>query len=186
MVNLIPQELGKRLQGRARQSTVLKLENFLELRDFISENENKIIEQGWENFYEEAGNWMDFSGDSISKGLDIIRAHPDENLKRWIKGGLSFDHIEKANTLQKYCQFTSEQILDAAIDLGGKNGKRMTVKEMTAFALGENVPLPPTYDFVKTLSGWLTKIPLKFKEWDSTKVYRVTELINKLMKELQS
>ena len=55
---LLPVELGKRLQTRARKSTSLKLDNYIELRDFISENEDKIMSIGWMEFYEEAGDWM--------------------------------------------------------------------------------------------------------------------------------
>lgn len=179
---LIPNEFGRRLRTRARQSTLLKMENFLELMSFIEENLDKIEEQGWENFYEEAGDWMDYSADAVDKNLDILRPHDEKNIRRWIAGGLGFDHIEKANTWQNYSQMDSKQILDGAIDFGNENGKRMTVREMKAFALGEKTPPPPTYNFVKTLTSWITSMPRRLG-WDKTKAESfavdVRELIRK-------
>ena len=49
-VKLLPVELGKKLQTRARKSTSLKLDNYIDLRDFISENEEKILAEGWMGF----------------------------------------------------------------------------------------------------------------------------------------
>lgn len=179
---LIPDVLGRELRTNARQSKLLKMENFLKLLDFIEENMDKIEAQGWENFYEEAGDWMDYSAASIDKNLDILRPHTPENIRRWLKGGLGFDHIEKANAWQGFCQMDAAQILDGALDFGNGNGKRMTVLEMKAFALGERTPLPPTYNFVNTLSKWMVSMPRRLgwgKEKAEAFVADLKELIRK-------
>jgi len=92
---LIPVDFGQRLQGRARKSTLLKLDNFIELRDFYAENEEEIKAGGLESFYEEAADWMDYAPDTVDKNLDIIRNYPETKLRYWVKNGLSFDHIER-------------------------------------------------------------------------------------------
>jgi len=178
-VKLLPVELGKRLQTRARKSTSLKLDNYIELRDFISENEEKIMSVGWMEFYEEAGDWMDYSGETIRKNLTIIRSYPDEKLREWVKNGLSFDHIERANDLQnvKECQYDAAHILDAAFQLGNKNGKRMTVTEMETFALGEKDRTGGISRMFSSLLHKLGEFPNKFK-WDSEKTSRFTQWLD--------
>lgn len=168
---LLPAELGRRLRTRARQSTMLKLENFMELRDFIAENEDRIIDKGWMEFYSEAGNWMDYSAETVRKYLSTIRSFPDESLKHWIKSGLSFDHIETANWLQndQACHFDADSILDAAVSLGNGKGERMTVDEMIAFALGEKVQVDSDRRAKNTLLDKLSQLPHVLK-WGAEKV----------------
>ena len=181
-MNIIPVTFGKKLQTRARQSTLLKMENFLELRDFIAENEEKIDHLGWMKFYEEAADWMDYDPKTVSDGLRAIRNYPDDKIKEWIKGGLSFDHIEKANDLQNEptCKYDAAQLLDAAILFGNENGKRMTVREMTAFALGEkDGQTSPNYGILKTLNRWIAELPRRFT-WSAEKVTRFTALIDEI------
>jgi hypothetical protein len=172
-VKLLPVELGKKLQTRARKSTSLKLDNYIDLRDFISENEEKILAVGWMGFYEEAGDWMDYSGETIRKNLTIIRSYPDDKLREWVKNGLSFDHIERANDLQnvKECQYDAAHILDAAFQLGNKNGTRMTVTEMETFALGEKDRTGGAGRMFRSILQQLGDFPNKFK-WDGEKTSR--------------
>lgn len=177
--NLLPVEFGKRLQSRARKSTALKLDNYLELRDFIGENEDKILSIGWMAFYKEAGDWMDSAGETVRKNLTIVRNYPDEKLKQWISNGLSFDHIERANELQnvKECHYDAAQILDAAFQLGGSDGKRMTVDEMETFALGEKDRTGGVGRLFSSLLHKLGEFPSKFK-WDSEKTSRFTQWLD--------
>lgn len=179
--NLIPSDFGTRLQTRARKSTLLKLENFIELRDFYVENEERIKSEGMDKFYAEAADWMDYSPNTVDKNLDIIRNYTEEKLVYWVTNGLSFDHIETANWLQNESPFYGEQLLDAAIQLGSANGKRMTTAEMTAFALGTSIPKPKTFSIVNTLSKWLSEIPSKFPDWSPSKVEEALGLIKRLM-----
>jgi hypothetical protein len=166
-MTLIPQSFGERLRTRARKATAAKLENYIELRDFIAENEDKILEIGWMEFYKDAGDWMDCGGDSVRKSLTIIRNYPDDTLRAWIAQGISFDHIETANSLQniRECQYAAADLLDRAVEFGNGEGKRMTVEEMTAFALGER---PPQKGFVSSLFERLINFPNRMK-WDVDK-----------------
>jgi len=137
-VKFIPVDFGKRLQSRARKSTLLKMENMIELRDFYFENKEKI--DSVQGFYEEAGDWMDFGAESVKKALNTIRNYPETVLIKWVKSGISFSHIETANWLQnvKGSKYTEAlPLLNDVIGLGDENGKRMTVEKMIAFALGE-------------------------------------------------
>lgn len=169
---LIPSEFRKRLRNRARKATALKLENYIELRDFIAENEDKILEVGWMEFYKQAGNCMDLSAETVRKNLAIIRNYPDESLRDWIEKGLSFDHIENANWLQnvKECKYDGVTLLNKAIDLGNKDGGRMTVEEMITFALGEKVK-PSVRGIVSSLYDRLVNFPNRLN-WDTEKSTR--------------
>jgi hypothetical protein len=171
-MTLLPAEFRNRLQSRARKATALKLENYIELRDFIAENKDKISAVGWMEFYKEAGDSMDLSAETVRKNLTIIRNYPDEKLREWVKFGLSFDHIENANWLQnvKECQYTAEALLDAAAYMGNGEGRRMTVEEMTTFALGEKVK-PSVKGMVSSLFDRLVNFPNRLN-WDTEKSTR--------------
>lgn len=178
---LIPAELGQRLRTRARKSTELKMENFIELRDFFAENKARIEETGLMTFYEEAGDWLNYGGDAVRKYLGIIRDYPESKLREWVKGDLSFYHIDMANFIQNDSQFDAAQILDAAITLGNGNGRRMTVNEMIAFAVGEKVKRSPQFHVIRTLTGWIDKLPLKMN-WDDAKKKSFSIDVNLLIK----
>lgn len=182
--NLIPQQLGQTLRNRARKSTGLIVENFIDLRDFIHENREKIEAEGWMGFYEEAADWMDYSSAAVQKNLHIIREYPTEKINEWIGGGLSMSHMEEAGDLQndKNCHYTADQLLDACLTFGDENGKRMTVKQMTSFALGEKIGHSPTYDYVRVLSSMAMKLPARLG-WDEEKTKRFGERVKELIKE---
>lgn len=168
-MTLIPRAFGLELQRNARASRKLKLDNLLKLRDFIEENFETIEREGWMDFYNDAGDWMDVSGETVRDDLGIIRSYPDEKLIEWTKV-LSFNHIDKANSVQNdpACKFDAAQLLDAAITFGNGEGKRMTVNEMITFALGERPTHSPGFSFISTLTGWIEKVPQKFG-WDDAK-----------------
>ena len=179
---LIPSELGKRLQIRARKSTLLKLENLLDLRNFIEENEARILSGGWMNFYREAANWMDYAANTVRDDLSTIRSYSEIDLRKWIEGGLSFDHIATANTIQEESPYDAAFILNASMFYGNGEGKRMTVEEMTAFALGENPKRPPYYNAVKKLTGLIAELPHKLG-WNDEKAKRFETRVQELIKE---
>lgn len=181
---LIPAELGNRIRNRARKSTALKLDNYIELRDFIAENEERILVDGRMAFYEECGNWMDYSGETVRKYLTIIRNYPDDKLREWIKNGLSFDHIERANELQnvKECRYDAAHLLDAAFQFGGADGKRMTVTEMETFALGEKDRTGGANRFFGNLFTRLLNFTAKLG-WDAEKTNRFKARIEEVRQE---
>jgi hypothetical protein len=180
--HLIPAKFGEQLRARARKSRQLKLQNLLELRDFIAENYDRIERDGWMRFYAEAADWTDCAAETMRHDLDTIRSYPDADLKRWILAGLSFDHLATANGLQEASHYEASYLLDFCINLGGENGKRMTVEEMTAFALGENTPRSKTFDYVRTLTGWILKLPNKLG-WNTEKSAAFEARVRELIKE---
>jgi hypothetical protein len=171
----IPAKFGLEIRNQARTITRTTLALWLMLRDYVEENYEMIEQSGWMQFYEDAGDWTDYSADSIRKGLSTIRNYEEEKLVYWTSNGLSMNHIETANILQEVreCQYDAAQLLDAAIQLGNKNGKRMTVKEMEAFALGEKISVRNGYSVIKTLCDWIAKIPQQYG-WDDSKKARFT------------
>lgn len=171
---IIPTVLGEKLRKRARVGNSNKLRNLLDLRDFIAENEDKIKEQGYGNFYEEAADWMDCAPTTIQDNLTTIRNYEDEKLIFWIeKTGYGFDHIDRANELQntKESLYTNaEFLLDDSAKHGNENGKRMTVKELEAFALGGKERATPQFAFSIFLQKWFSKITRAIPTtWDSDK-----------------
>lgn len=184
--HILPADFRKRLRDHAMSRNETKIEDYIELRDFIFENEDDIKAYGIQRFYEDVAKEMICSWHTVDKNLDIIGNFPDAKLRYWIKNKLGFNHMETAKELGKDSTFHPDQILDAAVQLGNGNGDAMTVDEMTAFVLGGEVRKPKSFSFVKTLSTWLRTIPLAFTEWEASKVSRVTAKIEDLMQELQS
>jgi hypothetical protein len=85
----------------------------------------------------EAAEAMMVSRAGIDRVLWIVREYEPEVLARWLKKHFSFHHIETANRLYTLSQYDSPaELLDAAIEAGGGEGKPMTVAELESFALG--------------------------------------------------
>ena len=173
ITTIIPQDLKLKLRDRSRRSTLLKMENLLDLRDFIEENYAQVEAMGWMNFYREAADSLICSAETVRRDLSVIRSYESSRLRDWIRNGLSFDHIETANWLQEYCTYLADQILDAAVTMGNGNGRTMTVAEMESFALGERVPRPPVFNANKLL-GQLGYFPTRLNltaeaaaEWET-------------------
>jgi len=180
---IIPVEFGTNLRKRARTSRKLKLENLLDLRTFIEENADYIHKAGWMQFYAEAGDWTDVSAASVRDDLGIIRSYPESDLRYWVNNGFSFQHIDTANWLQnvKESKYTeAAALLNDAIMYGNGTGKRMTVEEMITFALGEAEPRSNTFSIVKTLTGWIEKLPQRLK-WNDEKKTRFESAVRVLI-----
>lgn len=181
---LIPTTTGETLRTRARKGRMMKLENLLDLRDLLKEYEVEKVKINMEAFYQEASDWMDTEPSNVRDGLGIIREYTKEYLYLWINKGLTFNHIATANWLATVedCKHKEPiHLLNDAIRLGGENGERMTVNEMITYALGEKVPRPRTFAFVKVLSNWIVEIPQKLG-WtnDKRQIFeaRVRDLID--------
>lgn len=183
---ILPAEFRKRLRDHAMSRNETKIEDYIELRDFIFENEDAIKAYGVQRFYKDVAKEMICSWHTVDKNLDIIGNFPDAKLRYWIKNKLGFNHMETAKDLQGETTMYPDQILDAAIEFGSGNGEVMTVDEMIAFVRGAKIQNPKSFSFVKTLSTWLRTIPLAFTDWEASKVSRVTAKIEDLMQELQS
>lgn len=163
------EDFFQRIQSRARKGKMLHLENLCDIRDYIAENEWQIeAEGGMMKFYAKCADSMDCAPATVRDDLGIIRNYPDDDLKRWFAAGLGKDHIEAANWLQneEACKYDAAHLLDKAVELGGPTGKRMTVPELEAFALGEKLNRPTTYKYIQTLTGWAVSIPKKLG-WDA-------------------
>jgi len=173
ITTIIPQELRTKLRDRSRRSTLLKMENLLDLRDFIEENYAQVEAMGWMNFYKEAAEVMICAAETVRRDLSIIRSYETARLRDWVRNGLSFDHIETANWLQEYCTYYADQILDAAVTMGSGIGKTMTVAEMESFALGERRPRPQIFNanrLLEQLGYFPTKLNLTADaaaEWET-------------------
>lgn len=178
-MTLLPTILRQELKANARESDNLTLASYKKVRDFIAENEDAITAYGWIKFYKDVGDDMNRSWKTVSNNLVKIRNYPDEKLDYWFQNDVSFDHLETANHLQnvKECKYDASTLLDKCIELGGANGKRMTVEEMTVFALGER-------EYVAGRAGrYLIDRLLKFgagQDWDKTKLDGYNTLIEQL------
>lgn len=162
--SLIPQELRRRWKQNesARQKT--KLEDYIELRDWIEENyvilkNNEMMMQA----YKEAAEDFRITSDAVRHNLRIIREYPSDVLRDWFANGFGFSHIEAANELADEKRSPAD-LLNQALHFGAPEGDRiMTVDELKSFATGErekwNLPKIVTNIFsrlqnLKVVQGW--------------------------------
>ena len=181
----LPPELFQQLQSRARAGKKYWLDNILDIRDDITEREDEIKRDGgMMAYYDKCADAMDCAPATVRDDLGIIRNYPDEKLRYWFHRGLGKDHIEAANWLQDepQCKYDALTLLDKAIEFGGATGKRMTVNELTEFALGEKTPRPPTYRYVQTLTNWMHSVPRKMG-WDEERGKAFGEAVAKFVEE---
>lgn len=184
---LIPDIFGNELKQAARGRTALKLSAYLKVRDFYEENLERIESVGVMKFYSEVADWMNVSIPAVRKNMSAIGNWTDAELINFINADLSFDHIITARQLEnrRDCPHDARTLLNAAIDNGGESGARMTVEEMTAFALGEAVP-PPLSEYneraARTLSNMIKKIP-QANGWNESRAKKFAEVIDAIIKE---
>jgi hypothetical protein len=160
---IIPTVLGEKLRKRARVGNSNKLRNLLDLRDLFGKIEEELrAEKVVANFYEEAGDWMDCAPSTVEDDMGIIRNYEDKKLIFWIETtGYGFDHIATANKLQneKESLYTNaEFLLDESAKYGNENGKRMTVRELKAFALGGKEKVTQQFAFSIFIKDWFNKL----------------------------
>lgn len=139
-MTLIPTGTLDRWRTRARRGALLKLKSLLEFRDLIKTEgyrEEGVLMQA----YKEAAEAMLIAAGTLRDDMANIREYPEDKLIYWITNGVSFDHLEKSNQLAEIAHKAPATLLDECIDPGGEAGETLTVRELTALALGE-VPQP--------------------------------------------
>lgn len=142
-----------RIRARASRQASLRLENLLEARSKVAE----VKEEGTQalmQLYDELADAMLIHPRNVTKGLHTIREYDAGVLRGLIKRGLGFGHIQSANELAEIAHKTPLQLMTEAVELGDGKGKVMTVKQLEAFALGENVIVP---EIVKA-KNWLDRL----------------------------
>src|SRR5690349_15114381 len=175
---LIPVKLRMKFRRNTYRSALYKLENLLSLReivdDYRAEGERVLMA-----VYAEAAQDFLVHPDSVRQDLAIIHNYSADNLRKWLRKGVGFSHIEEANKLQHIAHKPPMQLIEECYTLGGANGETMTVKELKAHALGEQIQKtkPETV-------GWAMRVLGNFPVllgWPEVKVVR----FNKIMDELQ-
>ena len=164
-----------RWSSRSRRGALNKLVNLLEFRVMIPDfrAEGVLMEA-----YAEASAAMLCSADTLRREIGVIREYTKTDLVRWIRNGVSFDHFEKAAELAELAHKTPLQLLNECIDPGNATGDTMTVRELQAFALGEQVIHPAVYRF-NVLYSRLCKLPTALR-WPEEKTERYEVLLNEL------
>ena len=162
---LLPPERRYITRTRAKLGALGELESLLEFREDMDDwkAEGRLMQA-----YQEQAEDMMIARDTLRRKMTIIRNYTPEDLYRWIENGVSFEHMETANTLAQLAKKTPKKLLDECIELGGHTGnKTMTVDELTAHALGEKKQEPVLFR-VNDLLSRLGKFPTLLK-WDSSK-----------------
>lgn len=170
-MTLTPTAIYESWCRRAKRGNLLLVKSLCELRELLSDCEHNgaMQLQHKKEFCKAYGYAMETLRDYIGK----IREYSYEQLIYWIDSGVSFDHLEKANTHAEAKQMTPAQLLDFAVE------EKMTVDEMVSFALGEKETPAHTVQakrwFIKAL-GWLEKVSQR-AGWDVKKQERYNEWI---------
>jgi hypothetical protein len=164
-----------RWMRRARRGALNKLVNLLEFRAMIAEfREEGVLMEA----YTEAAAAMLCSDFTLRRNIGVIREYTKNDLVRWIRNGVSFDHFEKAAELAELAKKTPLQLLNECIDPGNATGDTMTVKELQSFALGEQVIHPAVYRF-NVLYTRLCNLHNGLR-WPEEKIERYEALLNEL------
>ena len=170
-MTIVPTGTLDKWATRARRGALYTLKSLLEFRDLIKSEgyrEEGVLMQATK----EAAEAMLMAPETLRDLMGKVREYPKDKLIYWINNGVSFDHMEKANSIAELAKRTPAALLDEAIQIGNPDGKTMTVNEMVSFALGvvdKNKRNAMTH-FVPLLER-LGKFPTRFK-WDSDKTAR--------------
>ena len=92
----------------------------------------------------------------------------------WITKGVSFEHMETANTLYEIAKKTPVQLLNECIELGDENGRVLTVDQLTTHALSGKPHKDKFLYRLNNVFSQLGKFPNLLK-WDTQKTSRFTE-----------
>lgn len=152
---------------RAQQGALAELESLLWFRQNIDDfrAEKKLMQA-----YSEYAEAMMCAADTLRRKMAIIRNYTPEDLTRLIMAGVGFEHMETANALAETANKKPLQLLNEAVELGGENGRPMTVEQLISFALGEK-PRSPILQRVTFWMERLGKFPTLLK-WDDDKSHR--------------
>ena len=182
MSDHIPAETKSTWTARARRNAHSKMQSLVEFRTLLydakAEGYPPIME-----LYAEAAKAMECAVDTLRRDVAAIREYSAPVLSIWIVNGISFDHIETANSLAEIAHKAPADLLNEAIDPGNATGETMTVRELQAYALGER-PMPaPMYWVNKVLSS-LGNFPTRFglSEEKANRLHELIEEIRELLK----
>jgi len=179
-VTLIPTEILRMWSERAETAHHLILQNLIDFKPFDAELQHGEKMQA----YAEAAAANLMSARTFQDRFYLVRRFQDADLIRWFASGISFDHLDKAPSLAEATNRTPAQMLECAIEIGGKTGVTMTVEEMIAFALGENGKQKVHIEY--HIDRAVTVILRKFRfllKWDDEKAERFAVRFHELMKE---
>jgi len=133
--DLIPHSRREETRLRAKQGALGELESLLQFREDMDDwkAEGRLMQA----YAEQAADMM-IAKDTLRRKIATIRNYSAENLVRWITNGVSFEHMETANTLYEMAKKTPEQLLNECIELCDGQGRVLTVDQLTAHALGKS------------------------------------------------
>jgi len=178
----LPPDFAKFLRDETRPIHLRKLEIFIRVRGWKEDNEHRI--PSVMEYYAAVGRETGWSAKTIERSLLALREYDDEKLRDWFQNGITFSHLETANwatTVNGAKHFENPAaLLDDAVQVGNAENKTMTVEEMQAHTLSEQIPRSKTYREVGFLSRLSEGLPIKLG-WSSekTKTFRaiVADLI---------
>lgn len=169
--NLIPAATLTRWQTRARRGALSTLKSLLEFRELVPDfRAEAVLMQA----YQDAAKAMMIATDTLRDLMGKIREYPEGQLIFWINNGVSFDHMEKANQLAEIAHKTPAALLNEAVNPGNATGETMTVRELTAYALGE-VAQPMKAITYRRVTLWNSLGKFPTTGWDDDKVSRFAE-----------
>lgn len=179
-MTLIPAAVLKRWNKIADEASRNYLAIFIEFREWDAELQHGEKMQA----YREAAAAVMMSESTFRDKFGLVKRFQDDDLIRWFRRGISFDHLDKAPSLAEACKRTPSDLLEAAISIGNESGETMTVEEMTAFALAETdqPKASVNYHIESLVTSNLRKLRNLFK-WDDDKAERFAIAFRDLLKE---
>lgn len=172
----------ERWYSRATQANKNILQNLLEFGEYYSGLEHGEKMQA----YKEAAEANMMSAENFRYKFGLVLRFKDCNLCEWFANGISFDHLENSSAAE-YKKMTPKELIEKAIELGGPDGKTMTVNEMLNFALGEKPDSGANKGEFRFFSNLLKFCNLR--KWTPEQSERfqtgVRELIDKIESELK-
>ena len=168
-MTILPASLLNDWKVRSRKRTKDKLDCLLEFRDQKDEYGDDWKAEGVTMVvYVEAAEAQGYSVDSFRQNLAVIREYAANDLCLWVDRGITFDHIETANSIAELARRKPIEIIEATYELGNETGKLMTVEQMTSWALGER-EMPKGHILFSQLFERLGKFPNGL-EWSDEKM----------------
>lgn len=169
---MISEEMLNRWQRNAIAGNAALLDNLLEFKD---EFEGEVVRHGDKmQLYEEASAANCLSDSRFRQLYYLVLRYTekgDNDIAYWLTKGLGWEHLDEAPSLADQTGRTAKELLDEAIEIGGKNGRVMSVKEMRNFALGETQKKKVKNGYhIEKFVNVLVKNCIKFLGWTDEKV----------------
>ena len=185
-MTIIPASLLNEWSKEEGGRQLSRLKNLLVLRDWLDDNDIMLRDENIRmKVFSEAADAFRCEARTLYRILTSqLREYPEEELQKWIGGGLGMQHLEVSARVAQYKSMTPESLLDFAMT-GNVYGGAMTVDEMSTFALGE-VQRNPATDYVRAwmerFTGLGERWGLKLG-WDAEKQKRWTMRVSELRSE---